>query len=326
MKRSLLFLTAICFFIVYPANAQVGRLVNKAKQSVVNQVIGSPQEDSNKNSSAQPEPACACDNADLILDLGGKFKLDYSEMNINILDDGSIVIHDKLTSKYYISKDGITNGPYEENDPRLNRNSISGGEDKDKNPFLPRYKDYISKSGDKYLITFNGKSYGPYGQINNFAVTRSKDKFAAVVVQNVLNSEDDAKKMEEAMNNAKTDQEKMDLAMKYSQQMQQKMMAGGGPQNSLPKFITNVAGATYDPTTEGGTFSADMKYDEILVNRFNEIYDLKGNKLITIKPEYAGSTVLINSENTKYAAFTYGALTYSDGTTMSDLFNPHLVK
>ena len=42
-------------------------------------------------------------------------------------------------------------------------------------------------------------------------------------------TEDQGKKMEEAMKNAKTDQERMDIAMKMSQQMQNQMMQGGGP-------------------------------------------------------------------------------------------------
>jgi hypothetical protein len=48
---------------------------------------------------------------------------------------------------------------------------------------------------------------------------------------------------------------------------------------------------------------------------------------MTLKPEIAASEVLfINTSNTKYAAGGYGNLTYSDNTTLSELFNPHLAK
>lgn len=328
MKKSFLFLLTICI-LTGQVNAQIGRLVNKVKKSVTNEVVDTPKKDSDSDSgeSKQPEPACACDPAELILDLGGKTKLLYSELSIRIMNDGSMLIQDRIDSKYYIVKDGVTNGPYEESDQKVVAFFESQGDDKTKDPWLTMFKDYISKSGDKYLITFKGKSYGPYGQINSFAVTRSKDKFAAKVTQNIMISEADGKKMDEAIKKAKTEQEKMDLAMQFQQQMMKNVMDGGGPQNSLPKFITNIAGTTFDPGTDGGTINADMKYDDIVINRYNDIYDLKGNKLITIKPEHSSSVnTFINSTNTKYVIFTYGALTYSDGTTLSELFNLHLEK
>jgi len=105
-----------------------------------------------------------------------------------------------------------------------------------------------------------------------------------------------------------------------------RMMSGGGPTSILPKFITNVTGTTYDPMN-GGTFNGDMKYDDILVNNYDGITDLKGNKVVTIKSEHAGSgKIFINSANTKYAIEGYGTLTFSDNTTLSDLFNPRLMK
>ena len=146
-----------------------------------------------------------------------------------------------------------------------------------------------------------------------------------MVVENVIATEDQGKKMEEAIKNAKSDQERMDLAMKYTQEMQQKMMAGGGPTSILPKFVTNIAGTTYDPSS-GGTFNGEMKYDDILVNRYDGITDLKGNKVVAIKPEHAGSKIFVNSSNTKYAVEGYGTLTFSDETTLSELFNSRLIK
>ena len=93
--------------------------------------------------------------------------------------------------------------------------------------FLAKNKPYITKSGDKFLITFAGKKYGPYARIDNFTVSKSKDKFAALATENVIVTEDQGKKMEEAMENAKSDDERMELAMEYAQQMSEAHDSGG---------------------------------------------------------------------------------------------------
>jgi hypothetical protein len=325
MKRSILFLLAICLFFGTPVSAQVGRFVNKVKSSVANDVIGKSETNSG-TAKQEPEPKCACDQPEKILDLGGTLKLMYSELSIDVLDDGSILVKDRVSGKYYIAKSGTPKGPYEENDPQVAPFIKNQSSDSNDDSQATLNKEYITKSGDKFLITFKGKTYGPYGQITSFAVTRSKDKFAAIVVENIISNESDSKKMEAAMKNAKTDQERMDLAMKYSQQMQQQMMAGGGPKSIMPKFITNIPGTTFDPS-QGGMLNAEMKYDDILVSGYDGIKDLKGNKVIAIKPEHAGSgQIFVNTDNTKYAAYNYGTLNFSDGTTMSDMFNLHLMK
>jgi hypothetical protein len=323
MKKSILFFLAVCFLTGTNINAQFS--LKKITNSVTNQVLGKTEAAPAKQSN-QPEPKCACDQPELILDLTGKLQIDYTELDISTMDDGSILLKDKLSGKFFIAKDAVTKGPYSEGDPEVAAFSNSTKEETGGNTLLVRYKDYLTKTGDKFLITFSGKKYGPYGQINNFVVTKSKDKFAALVVENVIATEDQGKMMDEAIKNAKTDQERMELAMKYSQEMQQKMMSGGGPTSILPKFVTNITGTTYDPST-GGTFNGDMKYDDILVTRYDGITDLKGNKVIAIKPEYAGSkNIFVNSSNTKYVVEGYGTLTFSDNTTLSDLFNPRLMK
>ena len=132
--------------------------------------------------------------------------------------------------------------------------------------------------------------------------------------------------MEEAIKNAKTDQERMDLAMKYSQEMQQKMIEGGGASGIMPKLVTNVPNAAIDPMKSLG-ITGKIKFDDILVVAYDKILDLQGKTLITLKPELAASEVLfLNSTNTKYAVGGYGNLTFSDGTTLAELFNPHLIK
>lgn len=319
MKRSLAVLISFCMLSAF-ANAQSG-FIKKVANNVANDVRGASGGNS-KNK--QPEPSCACTGAEVVLDLEGSLKLQYSEISINVLDDGSLLVMDRFSQKYYTVKDGSTKGPFTENDPQVAPFLSSGGGDEDNS--MARYSQYISKAGDKYKITFNGKSYGPFAEIRNFAVTKSKDKFAASVVENIVATEDEGKKMEEAIKNARSDQEKMELAMKFSQEMQQKMMAGGGPSAMTPKVITNIEGANFNMLT-GGSYNSEMKYDDILVTKYNIITDLKGNKVIDIKPEHAAAkNVFVNSSNTKYAAYDHGTLNFSDGTSLSDLFNPRLMK
>jgi len=327
MKKSILLFAAICLFFGNPVNAQVNRLLNKVSKSVTNDDARKPDTGSS-NAKQEPEPKCACDQPELVLDLGGSLKLMYSEITINVRDDGSILVKDKVTSNFYIVKDGATQGPIKAGDQRLAGFENIDDADAAKTKIPWSNNEYISKSGEKYLIKFGGKSYGPYSQINEFKVTKSKDKFAAIVVENVLVTEADNKKMEEAIKNAKTDQEKMDLSMKYSQQMMQKMQQGGGPTSITPKLVTNIPNANYDPMkVAGGNLNGNIKFDDILIISYDKIIDLQMKTVLTLKQDAIGAKDLfVNTANTKYAFYTYGTLTFSDGTTLSELFNPHLIK
>ena len=327
MKKSILLLLTFCIFIGNPVSAQVSRLVNKVKNSVTNDAVARPESDT-KNTKQEPEPKCACDQPQLILDLGGSLKLMYSEITISFMDDGSLLVKEKYSDNYYISKDGNTQGPIKAGDPRLAGFDIPDKSETGKASNLWANNEYISKSGEKFLIKFGGKSYGPYAQINEFHVTKSKEKFAAVVTENVAMTEDDGKKMEAALKNAKTDQERMDLSMKYSQQMMQKMQQAGGAAGILPKLITNIPGVDYNAfKSKGGMLNSNMKYDDILSTAFDKIIDLKGNTVLTLNQDATGAKDLfVNTANTKYAVYNYGTLTFSDGTTMSDMFNLHWIK
>src|ERR1035437_5467285 len=313
MKKSIHFLLAICIFFGNPVNAQVSRLLNKATKSVTNDVNGKPESGS-KTAKQEPEPKCACEQPDLILDLAGNLKLMYSEISISVKDDGSILIKDRLSDNYYIAKDGATQGPIKTGDPRLAGFDNIDNADASKETKPWANNEYITSSVDKYTIKFNGKSYGPYGQINEFKVAKSKDKFAAIVVENVPVSEADGKKMEEAIKNATTDQEKMDLSMKYSQQMMQKVTQGGGPTSIMPKLVTNIVGVTYDPLKSvGGNLTSNIKYDDILFSTYDKVIDLSNKVLLTLKSDASGAKDLfVNTGNTKYAFYNYGTLTFSD--------------
>lgn len=318
MKKFITVALAFCLLSCMPVISQ--GLLKKVTNSIANELPGKPKQKPNN----QPEPACACDPAELILELGGKYQINYTEMTISVNDDGSVLIKDLVNGDYYIVKGQVAEGPVKEGDPRLK--AFDNTKPETKEDLLAKYKEYISKSGDKHLITFQGKTYGPYAEITTFTVNLSKTKFVASVTEDVLASESDMKKMEAAMKNAKTDQEKMDLAMQYGQLMQQNMIKNGGLANTTPQIVSNIAGARIDPMS-GGSFNNKIKYDDIVNVRYDRISDLTGAKLIDIKQEhYAVEQLFLNSSNTKYAVSDYGTLTFSDNTKLTELFNAHFVK
>jgi hypothetical protein len=325
MKKILLFTFVLSTLYLVPAGAQ-GGLLKKVTGAMKNELLGTGK---NGNSANQdPEPACACNDAEQVVGLGGKLQIDYKESYISSMDDGSLLLQNKMTGEYFIVKDGNTIGPLAAGDPRILGNSDAGDNAGSIEALLLRYKGYISKTGNKYLITFGGKSYGPFAQISSFTIPKSKDKFAAIVVESIPVTEAEGQKMDDAINNAKTEQEKMALAMQYTQMMQQKIMEGGGPSSMTPKLITNIPNALSDFSSfMGGRLNGNAKYDDILMIAYNKISDLQGKTVITLKNEHIGaSDLFVNTANTKYAVYNYGTIIFSDGTSLADLFNPRLVK
>jgi len=326
MKKSIILLLTICIFIGNPLNAQFGKFINKVSKSVANEFTEKP---GSKPGDPGPEPKCACESPLLIFDLGGKLQLMFSEITLNVSDDGTLLVKDKVSGDFYLVKDGVTQGPLKAGDPRLKEfreADVEGnGNENDKKTWND---EYITKTGDKYQIKFNGKSYGPYGVIRQFKVSKSKDKFAAEVIENVPVSETEGAKMDEAIKNAKTEQEKMDLAMQYSQQMAKNIQAGGGAMSTMPKIVSNIPGVTLDLMKYmGGFLNNSSKYNEILYTAYDKVLDLQNNILINLKQDATmAENLYINTANTKYAWYKYGTLTFSDGSAMSDLFNPQLSK
>ena len=330
MKRFTIAVLALCLLLAVPVTGQKGFLnkVSKSVSNATNDVLGKPDQ-SGDAQKTEPEPSCASDEATIAMDLGGDLKIDYKELSISILSDGRILAQAHGTDEYYIAKDGVTTGPYKAGDPKIA--DFVPREDQEDSKADPsvRYKPYVTKSGEKYLITFAGKKYGPYAVINDFKVTRSKDKFAAMVTESVAVTENQAKKMEEAMKNAKDDQERMELAMEYAQLMQQNVDFSKGASTLTPQFISNIPDAGFDPMkVQNGILNSDVKYDDILLVSYDaKIYDLRGKLLFTAKPEAASAkNLFVNSNNTRYAYYNSGVLTFSDNTKVTDMFNTQMVK
>ena len=329
MKKFLFALMAAGLVVTYPAAGQKSGFLNKVSKSVSgvsNEVLGK-NEKSDKTAKIKPEPPCASDQAIVAMDLGGKLHLDYSELTVSILSDGRILAQAHGADEYYIAKDGVTTGPYKAGDPQI-ADFVPRDDDHQAkvNPAV-KFKPYVTKSGDKYIITFAGKKYGPYARIDNFVVSSSKNKFAAMVTENTIMNEDESKKMEEAMKNAKDDQERMEIAMQYSQVIQQNV-ANGGPESLRSTLISNVPDAAYDPMKiPGAALNNEIKYDDILLTTVdNKIYSLQGKLLFSMKQGNGNpQKIFVNSDNSRYATYEYGKLTFSDNTSLTDLFNPALV-
>jgi len=325
MKRSLFLVLMISITCFTSVSAQ--GLLKKVSKSMTDELLGK-SESKTAAPSNQPEPQSACDNPDMVMDMGGKLQLDYRELTISISDDGNILAKHIGTDEYYIVRDGVTQGPFKGDDARVKIfETVSEDVPENADPWTYRYKQYISVKDGKYMITFGAKTYGPYGRIEDFTVTMSKDKFAALVIENIVLQEDRGKAMEEAMKNAKTDQERMDLAMKFSAEMQQNILQGGSPNAMMPKLVTNVEGITFDWTNNmGAATNGTMKYDEILLTLGSDINDLKGNKIHTVTQDQEGADFFISTYNSKFAWYSYGTLNISDKTRLSELFNPYLTK
>ena len=327
MKKTF-FLTLVFFlFSLNYTNAQLSKFVKNVKNNVKNDIIGGGQ-DQNQSTGKKtlPEPACSCADATPIVDLA-KNKLDYNEISFSSDDDGDLLITGHLGSEYYIVKDGMTKGPYVKGDPALAPFGVTSDDNKE-STYESKYKGYVIKSGDKYLINFMGKTYGPYAMINQFVLNKTRDKFIAMVTENLVVTEDQSKKLEAEIKNAKTDEEKMNISMKYAQDMGSKMMGNGGASAYTQKFITNISGAVYDPEKAvGAQFSGNLKYGDILMYSYNKVMDLNGNLLLTNDlVSQNANAFFISSDNSRWAIYNYGTLTMSDNSKLSDLFNLHWLK
>ncbi|HKK40835.1 MAG TPA: hypothetical protein VJ963_00405, partial [Bacteroidales bacterium] len=118
MNRHILLFLAVCVIYTLPMNAQKGGLLKKVAKSVSNEILGNTDESTTVKNS-EPEPECACDQPELVMDLGGKLNLDYTELTISVLDDGSVLAKSTAGNEYYIVRNGVAEGPYKPDDPAI---------------------------------------------------------------------------------------------------------------------------------------------------------------------------------------------------------------
>jgi hypothetical protein len=96
----------------------------------------------------------------------------------------------------------------------------------------------------------------------------------------------------------------------------------------MSKFISNLTGVRVDDmTVMSGQFYNNLKFDDILMISMNKISDLQGKTIMTYSMANCDpESMFISSDNSRYACYKYGTLTFSDNKTLSELFNPHLIQ
>jgi hypothetical protein len=307
--RIKLWIFLLPFSLTFLAEAQISNTWNKLKSNV----FGEETETQDQNLTE-----CNCEDAVTVFRFSGNLQFNYLETDICLEEDGSALLTDRNTYQYYISRNGKVTGPYEEFDPEVTRFRCLGIMD------YHSYPEYISKKEGKWIITFEGKQYGPYAEINEFLVSLSKKKFVAIVIRDNYMAGIDMEELEEKMKNA-TQEEQMKMAMELSEKMQNQMELEG-EMDLMPRFVTNVEGVDYDPMA-GSLFYANMKYDDICFVEYNKITGLKGNTLLEMDEDFyiGGENFWINKDNSRYAWFDYGTLYFSDGKKCDHVFSPSLV-
>jgi hypothetical protein len=326
MKRTFLISIILLFAgaLNYSSQAQLGGLLNKVKNKIVDRALG------NDSGSQANEPECATGNDKVVFEFDKGYKVDMTEITVCI-QNGDILLFSKLTSKYFVKKKNSDSpeGPYEADNPEVTRfncnSTVSSNEKKD---FSVIYPEFVSRSGEKFLIKFGGKSYGPYATIMNFVVSDLKSKFVAQVIPDMMFTEKEGKEMEAEGKNADnmTMEQKMAMARKIQDKMMQKTTSGN-PLDFQMKIISNIPDVTGNPGASV-MFSSAIKYDEIVCLGSGQIMDLSGKTIFTydIQKVNPYDGLWLSSDNTRYVTYSYGLLKFSDGKECKDVFSPYLVK
>jgi hypothetical protein len=191
-------------------SAQLGGLMNKIKKEVANKVLGT--------SGDVKDPACATDDAVVIYKFAKDEKIAMNEVSFCHTSKGAILIQNKMSKAYYVIMNGKQSGPFPDGDPALNEFGYCSQRTQDTDDVTVKYNDFVFRQGDRYVIRFAGKTYGPYDQILSFTVSSLQDKFVASVYEKMLKESDlgDMSKFEKEIENAKTDAERTQLAMQMS--------------------------------------------------------------------------------------------------------------
>lgn len=334
MKKSIVFVLvlSVLFAINFNANAQLGGLMKKVKGKIVDKALGNSDSSvDEKETSNKEDPLCACKDATIAFKFSEGLQINYKEATFSVSEDGTLLIFDKIIKKYYTAKDGVLQGPLEATDPIVSKFDFQEdgiGKELTFEELLARYKQFIFPAGEKYVIKMGGKTYGPFATIQSFELNHSKNKFAAMVAEDVLMTKAQSDQLEKESKNAKTDQEKMELAMKMSQQMQEKIQEGGGTFNLAPKLVSSIPGVKYEGMI-GSKFSGKVKYDDIVIVGMDKITDLAGKTLITFDPQKFSaysSRFWLSSDNSFVATYNSGLLTFSNGKEFAEVFGTYILK
>ncbi|HOY51777.1 MAG TPA: hypothetical protein PLX49_08415 [Prolixibacteraceae bacterium] len=328
MNKRVITLVVTLFFLVAgtEAPAQLGGLMNKVKNKIVEKALGVEQEGTEgQGSTSGGESNCASEEDQVIFEFGKGFKVAANEITVHI-HEGRILLFNKAEGKYYIKRgsSGATEGPFKGDDPAVEEfGSLVPGGAMGEEELLAAYPRHVTRTGDNFTIRFGGQTYGPFAGIHSFVVNENGTQFAALVVKDAYRDEGGMAELARKMENAKTDQEKMAIAMANQEKMAEEAMKIAS-MDMTPKLITNVPGALTEVPMGGELFST-IKKNTIVWVLPNAITDLAGKKLF----EKANLTSLydlynfwLSGDNKTYAWYDNGLLQFSDGRECSGVFSP----
>lgn len=312
----------------YSSRAQLGGLMNKVKNKVIDKALGKEAGSvESQNSAVGKEPACASDNAKIVFEFEKGYKVVMQEITVCI-QDGDILLFSKLENKYFIKKKNSDSpeGPYETGAPEVIRFSCNGSSEDGNKDWPALYPDLIFRAGDKFEIRFGGETYGPYAVIQNFVVSSLKTKFVAQVIPDIMFTEKEGAQMEKEAGNAQTMEQQMEMARKVQEKVMNKM-SGGNPMDFSMKMVSNVPGVS-ENLGMTAMLSSGIKYDEIVWIGFDNIMDLSGKTIFTFNRQNVDimGGIWLSSDNSRYASYSNGLLKFSDGQECSEVFSPYLYK
>jgi hypothetical protein len=307
----------ISFLVGMTASAQIGGLMNKIKKEVANRVLGT--------SGDVKDPSCATDDAILVYQFSKNEKIVMNEISFCHTNKGALLIQNKLSRDYYVVMDGTQTGPYKEDDPALAAFGYCYDSEDDSGDVTEKFRGFVFKEGNRYVIKFNGKTYGPYDEILSFTMNENQDKFVASVYEKLLKESDlgDMSKIEKEMNNAKTDEERMQIAMQISQKITA-VMSEQQAISSAPQVVTNIPDVVWNPLM--GTTNNRIKFNDIVVTSMNEIKDLQGNTLFSFNnlENNIYEKFWLSSDNKSWAGYNNGQIIFSNGKKIQEVFSPFL--
>ena len=328
MKKLVIFVlaTGILLCSGFVASAQLGGLMNKVKNKMVEKVLGVEQEGSQGEGGSGSVSNCASDDDPVVFEFGKGFKVAANEVSIHIRD-GNILLYHKAEGKYYIRRgnSGATEGPFKGDDPAVKGfGSLNAGGTMSEDELLVTYPQYISRSGEALTIRAGGKSYGPYAGIHSFVLNDAATEFAALVVTEVYKEDPGMAELARKMEQAKTDQEKMAIAMANQEKMAAEAMKIAN-MDMTPKLVTNVAGAS-EEVPMGAELSSTIKRNMIVWVTLNGITDLAGNKIFdkaNLTGYYDMQNFWLSSDNKIFCSYDNGTLKFSDGRECNGIFSPY---
>lgn len=194
MNKRVITLVATLFFLVAgtEAPAQLGGLMNKVKNKIVEKALGVEQEGTEgQGSTSGGESNCASEEDQVIFEFGKGFKVAANEITVHI-HEGQILLFNKAEGKYYIKRgsSGATEGPFKGDDPAVKEfGSLVPGGAMGEEELLAAYPRHVTRTGDNFTIRFGGQTYGPFAGIHSFVVNENGTQFAALVVKDAYRDE-----------------------------------------------------------------------------------------------------------------------------------------